>query len=504
MVRVIRNRGLAPARNVRPGSLNGSWALGLLALLLPCAAMAQQVKVTGGTVAGSEAPGGGALLFRGIPFAAPPLGDLRWKAPAPVKPWKGVRADMADVPACTQPDDGWNRRDAERGSEDCLFLDIRTPGLTGKRPVMVWIHGGSNRAGSAHGTVLSRITDHGVVLVAIQYRLGLFGFLSHPGAGVGREETAPGNYALMDQLAALRWVQANIARFGGDPGNVTIFGHSAGAQDVTLLLAAPDGNTLFHKAIAQSGTPGFGLRFRNVQDGFRIGQQLDKLLGTDGSLAALRKQPAAALLAADRKLVDEALPDNGLMWLSTTVDETVLPDSPKALLAKGPKRPLIVGTNRAEFGNEKPDWDREMERSFGYKHVRARELYRTEDARLGPPWLQYGTDWMFRCPAGNTAKLVAKTGAPVWRYELDLKKGGGRTEHSAELPYVFEGIEFGGASVQRYWTNFARTGDPNGAGLPQWPRFEPDTQRHVLFDVQGVHTDAKLRDNVCSLMLESL
>jgi para-nitrobenzyl esterase len=197
------------------------------------------VTVTGGAIRG-EARGAGAV-FRGVPFAAPPVGDRRWKPPAPVAPWTGVRDATVSGAPCLQRSYGWNAKDAADSREDCLYLDVRTPTLKPAKPlpVMVWIHGGANRAGSARGTVESSLVEQGVVLVSIQYRLGAFGFLSHPGL-TAEGGGASGNYALMDQIAALRWVRDNIARFGGDPGNVTLFGHSAGGQDVGLLMLAPD------------------------------------------------------------------------------------------------------------------------------------------------------------------------------------------------------------------------------------------------------------------------
>jgi para-nitrobenzyl esterase len=212
------------------------------------------VAVTGGAVSG-ERQGQGAV-FLGVPFARPPIGDLRWRPPQPLR-WTGERAASAAGPACLQAPLGWNDKDAARSSEDCLYLDVSTPALdaTARRPVMVWIHGGANWAGSGDGVVRSRLARQGVVVVSVQYRLGVFGFLSHP-ALTAEGGGASGNYALMDLVAALRWVRTNIAAFGGDPDNVTLFGHSAGAQDVGLLLVSPSSQGLFAKAVEQSGTAG--------------------------------------------------------------------------------------------------------------------------------------------------------------------------------------------------------------------------------------------------------
>src|SRR4051794_34778692 len=235
-------------------------------------AVAQVVPVGGGTIRGSA--WNGSFLFRGIPFAAPPVDVLRWKPPQPVIAWKGVRDATAQPASCVQNDQGWNYSDYAIGKEDCLTLDVRTPSMTGKLPVLVWIHGGSNRAGGPNDIVLSDVGNQ-VVIVGVRYRLGIFGFLSHP--ALTAEQGASGNYGIMDQIAALRWVHDNIARFGGDPGNVTIAGESAGAQDVSLLLAAPEANGLFGKAIMESGTPGFGMTFRSLADAERIRLQAGDL-----------------------------------------------------------------------------------------------------------------------------------------------------------------------------------------------------------------------------------
>jgi len=311
------------------------------------AASPPRVAITGGAVEGIAEDT--ALIFQGIPFAAPPTGANRWRPPQPVIAWTGVRDATHEAPACIQNDYGWNTQNYTYASENCLTLDVRTTLLTGKRPVMVWIHGGSNYAGGAGGTVQSPITEKGVVLVAIQYRLGILGFLSHRALAKERGG-ASGNYGLMDQIAALKWVQANIAKFGGDPRNVTIFGESAGSQDVSLLLASPETKGLFAKAIMESGTPGFGLPFRSLGDAFRLGDQLDALLHSGGDIEKLRHDSVAALLAADLKLHDPGVQTHSFLWLHATIDGKVLPRNPRALYAEAPKRPVIIGTNRAEFG----------------------------------------------------------------------------------------------------------------------------------------------------------
>ena len=198
------------------------------------------VNVTGGDITGIPWADSKGATFRGVPFAAAPVGDLRWRDPQPVKPWTGQRDATAYGSPCAQVDGGWNAKDSKDGQEDCLYLNVDTPELNAKKllPVMVWIHGGANWGGSARGPAAPEnpLAAHGVVFVSIQYRLGFFGFLAHPELTRESQRSASSNYALMDQIAALKWVQQNIASFGGDPKRVTIFGQSAGAYDIGLLM----------------------------------------------------------------------------------------------------------------------------------------------------------------------------------------------------------------------------------------------------------------------------
>lgn len=469
--------------------------LGLLAAGCRPAA-AQVVQIDSGSVRGKA--WNGSLLFRGIPFAQPPLGPLRWKPPQPLRPWKGVRASVDAPPSCIQGDQGWNHTDFLNQSEDCLTLDVRTPKLGGKLPVLVWIHGGSNRYGGPNDIILSDL-GKSVVIVGVRYRLGIFGFLSHP--SLTREQGASGNYALMDQVAALKWVRRNIGRFGGDPDNVTIAGESAGSQDVSLMLAIPAARPLFAKAIMESGTPGFGLGFRSLRQAEQIGEQLGR------DLARLRAMPAEQLLAADGKLHDAGAPDDSFMWLHTTIDGKALSADPRQLLANAPAKSVILGSNRVEFGlgGGAAERDPFMAVAFGTRLAEARAIYRLDepasapDPRLGSRDEQIATDLIFRCPSAHLAEIIAGKGAHVWRYEFDASPGGAKTAHAAEIPYAFGTSTFGGLSLAPYWLNFIRSGDPNGAGLPAWPRFTPDAQRHVRFSDVGVTALGPLRPEICSL-----
>lgn len=462
---------------------------------------APQVDVTGGTIEGRIADDD-ALVFQGIPFAAPPLADLRWQMPQPVLPWTGVRAASALPPSCPQPDQGWNRADVARASEDCLTLDIRTPSLEGRRPVMLWIHGGSNRAGSSGGTVESRITDRGVVLVAIQYRLGILGFLAPRGAG---DNGSAGNYGLMDQIAALRWVRAHIERFGGDPDNITIFGESAGSQDVSLLLAAPAAKDLFARAIMQSGTAGFGMPFRPLADAFATANQAQRLAGVK-DISGLRALPVARLLQIDAKLDDPTLHSNDFLWLKTTIDGDVLPASPRTLLTEAAPKPVIIGSNRAEFGPAEgtTDIDATVMRVFGKQAAEARQRYRFghsgHDPRLGHPGLEIETDWVFRCPAVTLASLLTRENWPVWTYEFDRSDDGGLTSHGADIGYIMDRRPVApGASLQDYWVRFAANGNPNRDGLPAWPLYTLSDRQYLAITPAAVEVQENLRADICEL-----
>lgn len=445
--------------------------LALLLVTLAEPAAAQTVEVTGGTVRGTAAVGH--IIFRGIPFAAPPLAERRWTRPAPVARWSGVRDATKPVPACLQHDFGWNHADAVFSSEDCLTLDIGTQAMTGKRPVLVWIHGGSNTAGGPGDMAQSSIVDKGVVVVAVRYRLGVFGFLAHRGFA------DTGNFGLMDQIAALRWVRDNIARFGGDPNQVTIAGESAGAQDVGLLLAAPAARGLFRRAVLGSGTPGFGLPFRTRVEALRIGDQLDALVGADGDVAILRAASITALIAAGERLHDPVLTDDGYRWLRTTIDGRILPRSPVALLGEAPVRDILIGTNAFELDlpGGRSRRDAFVAIAYGANDARARIFYRLgesdppADPRRGTRDQQIATDATFRCPAERLATLLAKGGNRVWSYSFDGAPGGGMTSHAAELPYIYGDARLGTLHLQDYWANFVRTGDPNGADLRRWPMY---------------------------------
>jgi para-nitrobenzyl esterase len=311
----------------------------------------------------------------------------------------------------------------------------------------------------------------------------------------------------MDQVAALKWVQRNIASFGGDPAHVTIAGESAGSQDVSLMLAAPAAAPLFRQAIMESGTPGFGMPFRSLTDAERIGQQADSLLGAGGDIGKLRAMSVPALLAVDLKLHDDALESDAMLWLRITIDGKVFPSDPRALLAAAAAKPVILGTNRIEFGVDRTHRDPLIAKAFGPREPEARAFYRSDapdpepDPRMGSLDDQIGTDVIFRCPTENVAEILSAKAAPVWRYEFDAAPNGAKTSHAAEIGYAFGDWKLAdGLSLKPYWLNFVLHGDPNGAGLPQWPRFTRAGHEHVLFSDSGATPLGALRPQICSLL----
>ena len=454
----------------------------------PAAAQTVRVDTTNGAVAGAQASD--RVIFRGIPFAAPPVGDLRWRAPQPIR-WDGVRPATEPAPNCLQGDYGWNRKFHLFASEDCLTLDVATPSLTGKHPVLVWIHGGSNHAGSPDEIVRTGLVAKGIVVVGLRYRLGTLGFLAPREAG-----RSGGNYGLMDQIAALRWVQANIAKFGGDPKAVTLGGESAGSQDVGLLLAAPAARDLFQRAIMESGTPAFGMPYRSLEEARRIGDQLSANLG---GLDPRHASPAA-LIAADAKLRDGVLNHEDYLWLRATIDGDVLPRAPDVLLAEGPAKPLLIGSNafELEMPGGRPSRDGYLALIYGAKADAARDYYGImegaappRDPRAGDVDQRIASDGTFICPADRLARLWAGKGAPVYRYIFDHAPGGGMTSHSRELSYVFGEDRIGPLHLQDYWASFIKTGAPP-SDWPRWPR-------RLRFDARGATAEAATIPKVCAL-----
>jgi para-nitrobenzyl esterase len=460
------------------------------------------VAVTGGSIRGAalgDAPG---AVFKGIPFAAPPLGELRWREPMPVVSWPGVRDAVVSGPPAMQPAAGWNDRMAAAGSEDCLYLDVWTPDRDPPAPaaVMVWFHGGGNVAGSGGFDPLydgRPLVRHGVVLVVVEYRLGVFGFLSLPGLTRESPHHASGNYGILDQVAALQWVHDNIAAFGGDAGNVTIFGQSAGATDVVALMATPLSAGLFTHAISESGS--LAPQATQTQaDAERAGTAAAALAvpGASRPLAALRALPAAAILKLK-------------FGRAFTTDGWVFPVSPLEAWRSHREAPvpLLIGSNAVEFAAsgltpEVPTFLRGM---FGALAPRARALYRLGatpppvDPIYGTPADQLGSDF-FRCVSVVYGEWHTQAGAACWQYQFDRAiPPHAQVAHSGDLPYVFGHLSKTSpipgdydatdrklsAEIETYWTNFAKTGNPNGPGVPLWAPYGHSGRHYLDFTAAG-------------------
>jgi para-nitrobenzyl esterase len=480
-----------------------------LALIAPGGALTQ-VKTAGGMVQGSTVADGQIRVFKGIPFAAPPVGELRWQAPRPVVPWQGVKDATAFGPRCLQ---GQIFSDIvfKDLSEDCLTLNIWTPakGTTDRLPVMVWIHGGGFQAGSGaeprhDGEAFAK---KGIVLVTINYRLGVFGFFSHPELTKESAHNASGNYGMLDQVAALTWVQDNIAGFGGDPKNVTIFGESAGSFAVSALMASPLSQGLFQKAIGESGaffTTGPGtLALQPLKVTEQQGVKFGSGLGAD-SLAALRSKSGDEILQAALKTQP---------WFAPNLDGYFLADEVSATFTAGKQAhvPLLAGWNADEvragvvLAKQKPtavSFTAETTKSFGDRaYAVLKEYPASNDAEALESAASLASDMFIGQATWKWIEVHQKTGqSPVYRYSFDRKipvppdnivNGVAATSrdigarHAGEIEYVFGALDLSlpkvpweasdrklSDAMTTYWSNFARTGDPNGAGLHAWPRYD--------------------------------
>ncbi len=479
------------------------------------------VNVTGGQIRGRIASDGGGA-FKGVPFARPPVGDLRWREPQPIQPWTGVRDASAFRPACAQLSEGWNDADVP-GDEDCLYLNVATPEWPPQKtwPVMVWVHGGSNMAGDGEAPAFEEraLVRHGMIWVTVNYRLGALGFLAHPELAGESPHHASGNYGLMDQIAALHWVHDNIAAFGGDPANVTIGGESAGAMDVGLLMTSPLAKGLFHRVIEESGAaPGFGGSWSRAAAEER-GRKVAALLKAPemDAIRYLRTLPAQEVMKAGAKA------DGGVFrGLQTSVDGWVLPN--EAALAFTEDRinhaDLLIGTNAQEFGGPKADELRvQIDKTYGALAGEALKLYGVDDDHPGaadPVYGPVGTEWssdiIFRCPSIAEALWNDKAGSATWQYEFEHPAPGkAASVHAGELVFVFgtwasdakptDADKKVAEQVQSYWANFVRTGNPNGAGLPKWPKFEQNARGYLAFTNEGGMAKANLRRPFCDLFL---
>jgi para-nitrobenzyl esterase len=516
----------------------------LATLGAPPLAHAQTVAVTGGLIQGAVLDNGGAV-FKGIPYAAPPVGELRWREPAPVHPWQGVHDATTFGAICAQISGVIVLRHAtDTSNEDCLYLNVWTPEWPSesRRPVMVWMPGGGNFGGASSEDVYDgeSLARHGVVLVTINYRLGTFGFFSHPALTRESPHQASGNQGILDQIAALTWVRANIATFGGDPDNVTIFGGSAGSLDVSVLMTSPLSKGLFQRAIGHSGPVIFADNLIGKPNTLAQAEKRGEMLVSrwhvppDASAADLRKLSTAEILDAEPNYfktdasykittVVERFP-----YLGVIVDGYVVATNPAEIFAAGAEHPvpLLLGSNARERipGSGPPtDFNAALADVFGPLSGRAQTLYVGErDPIYGTPTDQWATDVSFRC--GSVAQLAwhSAAGHPSYQFELARVPPGREAPglgHGSELNYVFGTLDraFVGPplpvqptavdrqvseSMQQYWTNFAKTGNPNGGQLPAWPTFDAPSRAYMQFTDAGPVAKKNVRRPYCDLFIE--
>jgi para-nitrobenzyl esterase len=458
------------------------------------------VKTAQGQAAGKWILDGTQKAFLGLPYAAPPTGDLRWKAPQPPSAWNGVR-DATKFGARCEQWHIWNDYIfLDSGpSEDCLYLNVYVPTSAkqkSKLPVMVWIHGGGfiAGAGSEPRYTNSALVPKGVILVTLNYRLGLFGFLASEDLAQENGGHA-GNYGLMDMTAALRWVQANIGAFGGDAGNVTIFGESAGSFAVNALTAAPEARGLFQKAIGESGAFfGSAIPMSSVADRGKRDQTWVDTLGVK-NLAELRALPIDKLLEAAQK--------KGSIGFSPAIDGQFLVEPIPETYAAGRQAhvPSIIGWNRDErAGTLSKDMTAAKWKAYAREHYGDKAdaflaaFPANSDEQATRSADDFTTNGFIALGAWKWAEAQSKTGqSPVYRFRFDRPAPpeenhpqGKYAFHSDELEYVFGTLDVRHGAVWHpedrtlsdqivtYWTNFARTGDPNGKGLPPWPRYDKE------------------------------
>jgi para-nitrobenzyl esterase len=468
------------------------------------------VQVEGGLIAGTQADG--VTRFFGVPYAAPPVGELRWRAPQPVQPWAGTREARAFSPVCRQTVP-WI---SEPQSEDCLYLNVWAPARAKNLPVMVWIHGGGffGGSGSQAGTDGSRLTRQGVIVVTLNYRLGIFGFFAHPELSAESPAKASGNQAILDQIAALRWVQRNIAALGGDPNRVTVMGESAGAVSVAMLVASPLAKGLFQRAIAQSGN-----------DGLPIDPSEN---ATFGRARAEAESMALADELAAKHLVDlRAIDADTLIRKSwtprTIVDNHLLREDMQTMYRNHRQNdvPILVGWNADEGKDLAPEILATSDFTAARHSGLLAQLLRytppakvladypaATDAQAQESIFRFTTDyWGWRMWRWADLQAQARSSKPYVYYFVHSPADpatpcnyGCQAGHGAEIRYVFDQLDQDprvwsaddrqlAREIVGYWTNFAKTGDPNGAGLAAWPAFDG-----TKANVKRLGTAAEIRE----------
>jgi para-nitrobenzyl esterase len=503
-------------------------------LIVGCSMYAQQanentlkeapiVKTSSGKIRGVIE--GDVSVFKGIPYAAPPVGEFRWRPPQPLIPWEGVRDASEFGPNCAQGVWGADPGTIQEGSsEDCLYLNLWKPADTktgAKLPVMVWIHGGgfTGGSGSSPQNYGHPFTRQGIILVTFNYRLGRLGFFAFPALSKEHPEEPKGNYGYMDQIAALKWVQQNIAAFGGDPNNVTIFGCSAGGVSVHSLMTIPDAKGLFHKAISESGggrdgvLTGRPINKENADSLYpvsaeTIGSNFARKNGIEGTdeaaLAKLRALSAEEIVDGGQETDGQGDPR---IYSGPILDGKLVVETAESAYKadRQVKVPLIIGNCSAEIGgsfvNSSSSKD-ELFSMFGKLEGEAKAAYDADgNKEFAEVITKFNTDWVWAEPARFAARAFVDNGEPAFIYNFGyvpaymqerMQYGAG---HGSEVAYVFNNLNARwGASeatpedkkvaqiLTTYWANFAKTGDPNGEGLPLWPEY--NTQNEEILYIQ--------------------
>jgi para-nitrobenzyl esterase len=454
------------------------------------------VKVEGGMVQGTSEDG--LTVYRGIPFAAPPVGDLRWKAPQPAAKWEGVKDAAKFAPGPIQ-----SGNVASGKSEDCLYLNVWTPAKTAadRIPVLVWIYGGGFGAGATSDRNYSgeMLAKKGVVLVSIAYRVGQLGFLSHPELSAESPSHASGNYGLLDMIAGLQWIQKNIAAFGGDPNKVTIFGESAGGIAVSMLCASPLAKGLFHGAISQSGGS-FGPPRPNTMPG----ENLKRLSDAERSGAEYAKSAGVSTIAELRKIAADKLPAGrglGMSW--PIIDGYVIPDDQYKLYEAGKfnDTPILVGYNSDEGASFSPpktteEYVANTKSRYGKFADSLLNAYPAGTGAVAKTARDLARDSAFGWHTWIWSRLQSKNGkSKAYLYYFDQHAANQEgSPHGQDVSFVFQHLRPQAPKADQdiseamatYWTNFAKRGDPNGDGVPAWPAFS-DANAQVMYFSQTPH-----------------
>jgi para-nitrobenzyl esterase len=467
----------------------------------------------------------GVWTYKGIPYAAPPVGELRWREPQPVEPWSDVLACESYGPACPQPDSDWTgMMDVGYTDEDCLYLNVWTPAQSPdeKLPVMVWIHGGAFTSGAGSLPIYDghNLADKDVVVVTINYRLGALGLMAHPLLSQESEHGVSGNYGLFDQVAALEWVRDNIDVLGGDPDNVTVFGESAGGMSILDLMVSPLAEGLFDRAIVESGPMlDLGLpinEFPTLEDAEKTGEEISKKLGCDSEedeLAALREVSPDNLMGASSGDNQFFSPIN----LSPNVDGYLLPEVPSAAFTAGGQQavPLLTGINANEGTIFLPDITLNQYQLlgnylYGEYATEVEALYPAQtDTEVKTAMDRLVTEMGFGASARFTAECMDKADTPAYLYLFTAKPQDPRVQqlgtfHGLEIMYVFgnldkvamEGVTEADHALSEammdYWTSFARAGDPNQGGADvAWPAYTVEAAEYLELG-EPIQTGANL------------